>query len=90
MGLQPLNGARRQHDHAMGSFAAQNLLPGPGCDIQLVPGQGHGKGRRGRITDRQSTAVLGDPIRIGDAHPTGRAVPGENDVPVLCCLGQVR
>ena len=40
------------------------------------------EGGRGRIADRQALAVRRDPLRIGNAHARGRAVPGEDHVMV--------
>ncbi len=67
----------------MGRFAAQNLLPREGGHIQLVPRQVHRKGGRGRVTDGEAVAVVGDPVAVGHAHARGGAVPGEDNVVVL-------
>ena len=78
--LEPLDGARPQHQHAVRALAAQHLLPGPGDDIELVPRQVHGEHGRGRVADRQALAVVGDPVAVRHPHARGRAVPGEDDV----------
>ena len=74
----------------MRGLAAQHLLPGPGHDIELLPGQVHREGRGGRITNRQALAIPLDPIAIGDTHARGGAVPGEDDVAHGIDLGQIR
>ncbi len=80
VGLQPLDRARRQREHAVRGLAAQHLLPGPGDDIELVPRQRHGERGRGGVADRQPGAVGGDPVAVRHAHARGGAVPGEHDV----------
>ena len=82
MRLQPLDGARAEHDHAVLPLAAQDLLPGPCRDIELVPGQPHGERGRGRVADRQTGAIVGDPRAIGNTHTRGRAIPCEDDIAV--------
>ena len=64
----------------MARLAADRLLPGESDHIELVPIERLGERSRGRVADRQSAAVGGDPIGIGDAHARGGAVPGEHDV----------
>ena len=55
--LQPLDGARREHQHAVRRLAAHRLLPGEGGDVELVPGQVLRERRRGRVAERQPVAV---------------------------------
>ena len=50
-GLEPLDGARRQHQHAMGRLAAQHLLPGEGDDIELGEVEPLGKGGGGGVAE---------------------------------------
>ena len=88
--LEPRDGARAERDHAVGRLAAQHLLPGPGDDIEPVPGQRHGEGGRGGVADAEPFAVGRDPGAVGHAHARGRAVPGEDDVAVAARLLQVR
>ena len=87
--LQPRDGARRQDQNAMRRLAAHNLLPGEGRHIELVPGQLHREGRRGRIAQRQPLAVRRDHRAVGHAHARGRAVPGEADIAVVIERGHV-
>jgi len=64
----------------MPALAAQHLLPGPGDDIELVPGQRHGEGSRRGIADGEPLPVGRNPVAIGNAHARSRAVPGEHHV----------
>ncbi len=89
VGQQPLDGARRQRQHAVRRLAAQHLLPGPGHDIELVPRQRHREGGRGGVADRQALAVGGDPVAVGNAHARGGAVPGEHHVACEIDRGEV-
>ena len=57
VGLKPLDGARREHDHAVLRLAAEHLLPGEGHDIELVERQRLREGGAGRVADRQAGAV---------------------------------
>ena len=82
MGFQPRHRPRAQHDQAVGAFAPQHLLPGPGDDIELRPGQIHGEDRGGRIADDQTVMGLRNPFPVGHAHARGGAVPGEDHVAV--------
>src|SRR3546814_7012589 len=52
--FQPFDSARTKDQHAMCAFAAHDLLPGEGDDIQLVPGQVHREHGGGRIGDHQA------------------------------------
>ena len=80
--LQALDCARTEDDHAMCRFTAQHLLPGESRHIQLLPRQFLRKGRRGRVTNRQTFAVVFDPVAIGNPHAGGGAVPCEDHVVV--------
>ena len=80
IGLEPLNGAGGENQHAMRGLAAERLLPGKGDDIELRPIELLGEGGGGRVADRQALAVGRDPIGVGNAHARCRAVPGEDDV----------
>ena len=51
--FEPLDRARRQHDHAVRGLAAQRLLPGEGHDIELVPIERLRESRRGGVADRE-------------------------------------
>ena len=73
----------------MRRFPAQRLLPGPGDDIELVPRQIHGKGRRRRIANHQPLPVGSDEIRIRQPHARRGAVPGEHQIMRRINLGQV-
>ena len=64
----------------MCAFAAQNLLPGKGRHIELVPRHVIGKDRRGCVGKGQARTVIGNPIPIGDAHARGGAIPSEDDI----------
>ena len=64
----------------MRGLAAEHLLPGEGDDVELVPRHVIGKHRRGRVADRETRAVVGDPAAIGNARTGGGAVPGEDNV----------
>src|SRR5271166_3612538 len=68
VGLNTLGCARTQDDHAVGSLAAQNLLPGKGRDIELRPGDVLRKSGRSGVADRQALAIGGDPVGVGHAH----------------------
>ena len=82
VGLEPLDRARAQDDHAVRRLAAERLLPGEGDDVELGPIEVLREGGGGRVADRQALAVGGDPVGVGHAHAGGRAVPGEDDVVV--------
>jgi hypothetical protein len=77
--LQPLDRARREHEHAVRRLAAQRLLPGEGDDVELGPVEPARTRPRSR---RRSSGPRGrpDPVGVGDAHARGGAVPGEDDV----------
>ena len=64
----------------MATFAAQNLLPGEGDDIQFCPVHLHRESGRGGITDGQARAICGDHIGIRQPHARGGAVPGEHHI----------
>ncbi len=80
--LEPLDGARRQDQHAVRRLAAHDLLPGEGGDIDLRPVDGLRKDGGGGVGKRQAAAVGRDPIAVRHAHARGGAVPGEDDVAV--------
>ena len=80
VGLQPLDGARRQDQHAVRGFAAQHLLPGERHHIELGEIEFLRESRRGGVADGQALAVGSDPVGILDAHTGGGAVPGEHHV----------
>src|SRR5580658_2079213 len=88
--LEPRHGPRAQRQHAMGSLAAQHLLPGPGDDVELIPGKRHGEGGRGRVADRETLAVRLDPVAVRHTDAGGGAVPGEDDIAVSVDFGEVR
>ena len=60
--LQPLDGARRQDQHAVRALAAQHLLPGEGDDIELREVELLREGGRGRVADGQALAVGRDAV----------------------------
>ena len=64
----------------MRGLAAENLLPGKGGDIELVPGKLHRKGRRCCIADRQPLPFFGDEIAIRNPDAAGGAIPGKYHV----------
>ena len=64
----------------MCALTAQNLLPGEGRYIELVPRHVISKHGGGRIVEGQSFAVVRDPVAIGNARTRGGSVPGEDDV----------
>ena len=80
--FQPLDGARRQDQHAVRALAAQHLLPGEGDDIELVEIEVLREGGRGRVADGQALAVGRNEVGVRHAHARGRAVPGEDHVAV--------
>ena len=82
VGFQPLDGARRQDQHAMRALAAQHLLPGEGDDIEFRKVEALRERRRGGVANGQSAAVGRNEIGIGNAHARGRAVPGEHHVAI--------
>ena len=88
--LQPLDRAQGQDQHPVLRLAAQDLLPGPGHDVELGPGQVHGERGRGRVAQGEAPAVVPDPVAVGHAHARGGAVPAEHDVPGGIDLGEVR
>ncbi len=90
MPLEPLDGARRQHDHAVRRFPAEHLLPGEGGDVDLAPVDGLREQRRRRIDEGEPAAIVGDPIAVRHAHARGRAVPGEDDVAVEVDIVEIR
>ena len=90
MAREPLDGARRQYDHAVRRFAAENLLPGEGGDIDLRPVDRLREQRRGGIGEGEPAAVGSDPVAVRHAHARRRAVPGEDDVAVEIDRGQIR
>ena len=87
--FEPRDGARRQDQHAVRGFAAQRLLPGEGGDIELWPIERLRERGRGRVADRKSGAIGGNPVGIGHAHARGGAVPGEDDVACRIDAGQI-
>ena len=87
--LEPLHGARREHEHAVRRLAAQHLLPGPGDDVELVPWQIHREDAGGRIANRQALAIGFDPIAVRDAYARGRAVPREDHVAIGVDLREI-
>ena len=89
VGLEPLDRARRQDEHAVRGFAAQHLLPGEGHDIELGQIERLRERGGGRVADRQALAVGRDPVGVRHAHAGGRAVPGEDDVGVAVDLRQI-
>ncbi len=89
VGLEPLDRARREHQHAVRGLAAQRLLPGEGHDIELRPVERLRERRRGGVADGQALAVGADPVGIGHAHAGGGAVPGEDDVGGRIDLGEI-
>jgi hypothetical protein len=78
--LQPRHSGGRKDKHIVSGFSSQHLLPGEGGDIQLVPGQIHGKGGAGGVADGQPFAVGGNPVAIGNLHAAGGAVPHKHRV----------
>ena len=73
----------------MPGLSAERLLPGECRDVELGPVEVLGESGGGRIAQRQTFAVSRDPVGVGDAHPGGGAVPGEDDVVVEIDLRQV-
>ena len=69
-----------QHQHAVLRLAAQHLLPGPGHDIELVPGQLHRERGRGGVAQGEARAIVGDPVAVGHPDARGGAVPAEHGV----------
>ena len=80
LAFEPLDRARRQHQHAVAGFAAQRLLPAESADIDFRPVDVLGECRRRRVADGEAGAVGGDPVGVGHPHAAGGAVPGEHDV----------
>jgi hypothetical protein len=64
----------------MRAFAAQNLLPTEGYDIQFVPRQVHRKGGAGGVANRQTGTIRRDRITTRQADAAGGAVPCEHHV----------
>ena len=79
----------RQHQHPVLRLAAQHLLPGPGHDIELGPGQMHGEGGRGGVAQGEALAPVRDPVAVGHPHTRGGAVPAEHHVAARIDLGEV-
>ena len=88
-GQEALDGARGQHDHAVGRLAAHGLLPGEGHDIEPVPRQALCEGRRGGVADRQAGAVRRDRGALRHAAARRGAVPGEDHIAVEIDLPEV-
>ena len=80
MRLEPLDGARREDEHAVLRLAAQHLLPGEGDDIELVEGKRLREGGAGRVADREPCPVRRNPVAVRHAHAGCRAVPGEDHI----------
>ena len=74
----------------MRGFAAQHLLPRECHDIELVPGQLHRKGGRGRVADGQAFTGIGNPVAIRHFHAAGGAVPHKHRVMGGIVLRHVR
>ena len=53
VGLEPLDRAAAEDQHAMRRLAAQRLLPGEGDDIELGPNRGSARTPPSRVADRQ-------------------------------------
>ena len=69
MAFEPLHGARRQDQHAVRGFAADDLLPGEGGDIDLRPvDRLREHGRRG-IGEREPAAIGGIQSPFGTRTP---------------------
>ena len=52
LALEPLDGARAEHEHAVRRLAAERLLPAEGADIDLRPVDVLRERGRGRVADR--------------------------------------
>ena len=74
----------------MRRLPAEDLLPGKGDDIELRPVELLREGGRCGVADRQSLAILRDPVAVRHADARGGAIPGEDDVVVEIDLGKVR
>ena len=66
--LQPLDGARREDQHAVRGLPAQHLLPGEGGDIDLRPVDRLREDGRGGIGEGEPAALGRDPVAVGNAH----------------------
>ena len=82
--------AGREHQHAVGGFPAQRLLPGKGHGIEFGPVEVLGEGRRGGVANDDAFTVGGDEISIGHAYARRRAVPSEDQVGIGAHLAEVR
>src|SRR5262249_19676137 len=66
--LQPCERARTERDHAVTALPSQRFLPGPGDDIQAIPGKLHGEYGGGRVADGEPAPVGRDPIAVRHPH----------------------
>ena len=68
VGLQPLDRARAEDQHAVAALAAEHLLPGEGRDIDLVPRNVVSEDAAGRVGEAQALAVSRDPVAVRHAN----------------------
>ncbi|MFM8374553.1 MAG: hypothetical protein ACKN9P_00590, partial [Phenylobacterium sp.] len=69
--LQPLDGAGRQHQHAVRAFAAEGLLPGEGHHIEPGEVERLRESRGCGVADRNPATVSRDPPGIRYPHARG-------------------
>mmetsp|Transcript_20780 Transcript_20780/g.42007 ORF Transcript_20780/g.42007 Transcript_20780/m.42007 type:complete len:295 (-) Transcript_20780:370-1254(-) len=79
-----------ENEHAVGTLATKNLLPGVSCDVGLGPINVHSEDSRRGVIKGNTRTVVGDPVKIRHAHTRSSAVEGENDVVIFVNALQVR
>ena len=80
-GLETLNSTGAEDEDAVSTLTTEDLLPGVGGDVELLPGHVHGKAGRGGIAEGKALAIVGDEIAsLLDADAGGGTVEGEADV----------
>mmetsp|Transcript_5831 Transcript_5831/g.15814 ORF Transcript_5831/g.15814 Transcript_5831/m.15814 type:complete len:417 (-) Transcript_5831:227-1477(-) len=90
VGLQSFDGAWAEDEDTVGTLSSENLLPGVGGDVELLPWHIHGEASGGGIAKGEPGSVIGDEVAaILDADTGGGSVEGEADVVIRIGLGEV-
>ena len=64
----------------MTALTPKRFLKTESHNIELLPRDFHGKTGGSRIGNCQTSAVVWDPVPIGDTNPSSRTIPSENDI----------
>ena len=88
--FKPIDGPRRQDQHAVLRLATQHLLPRECRHIELPPINVLREHRGGRVADCEPLAIGCDPIAVRHAHARSGAVPREHHVAIELHFGEVR